>query len=253
MNNTSNKVTRRTSIKLIETAIDGNWMRQLAFYYMVKFWFANGCIYNYRSRMSELAGQFNISTKTLYNYLNILRSNDMVCDHSNNLKLKSIRDFRINRKKCVILLKDDYSLWDIICLLYGKLIEQKAKNQAFKESVRRFGRGDRYNSNPCEIPFRPSLSYRTIAKLLKTSEYKAFKIVKNLNKLEVLKAVKQKPQLISNSYSALNYIEDLPGYRFNIGTRLLELYGNRIDFIQFPVYLKRITIRQYKQLINNHL
>jgi hypothetical protein len=246
-------MTRRTPIKLIERAVSEKWIKQLAFYHLLKFRFNNSCIYNYRSRMDELASQLNISTKTLYNYLNLLRSKDMICDHANNLKLKSIRDFKISRKKSVLLISDKHKLFDVTCLLYGKLIEQKAKQQAFAESVRRFGRGDRFKSGLCENPFRPSLSYRTIAKLLNISESKAFRVIHNLNRLDVIRIVKQKPQLISKSFSALNYIEDMPGYRFNIGNRLFEQYGNRIDFLQYPIFLKNITIRQYIKQIHNHL
>lgn len=204
--------------------------------------------------MDELAKFLNISTKTLYNYLNFLRSKELVCDHSNNLKLKSIRDFIINREKTVLLINEEHNkLFDVTCLLYGKLIERKAKQQAFAESVRRFERGDKIKSSLCENPFQPSLSYRTIAKLLNISESKAFRIIENLNRLEVIKTEKQKPQLLSKNYTALQFIEDLPGYRFNIGNKLFEMFGNRIEFIQFPVYLKNITIRQYKKLIKNNL
>ena len=243
----------KTSMQLIEKAVSGSWIRQLAFYHLLKLRFNNGCIYSYKSRMTEIAGSLNISTKTLYNYLNFLRSEGLICDHANNLKLKSIRDFRTNRKKSVLLINKDHNLFDVTCLLYSKLIERKGKQQAFAESVRRFGRGDRFISGLCENPFRPSLSYRTIAKLLNISESKAFRVIHNLNRLEVIRTEKQKPQLLSKNYTALQFIEDLPGYRFNIGNKLFEMFGNRIEFIQFPVYLKNITIRQYKKQIIRHL
>jgi len=49
------------------------------------------------------------------------------------------------------------------------------------------------------------------------------------------------------------YIEDYPGYRFEIGNKLFELFGCKHDFIQFPVYLKNINIRQYKKQISRNL
>ena len=203
--------------------------------------------------MDEIAMSLKISTKTLYNYLNFLRSKGLICDHANNLKLKSIRDFRTNRKKSVLLINKDYNLFEVTCLLYSKLIERKAKQQAYAESVRRFGRGDRFISGFCENPFRPSLSYRTIAKLINVSEFKAFGIIQNLNRLKVIRSEKQKPKLISKNFSELNVIEDLPGYRYNIGHTLFEQYGNRIEFLQYPIYLKKVTIRQYKKFINRNL
>lgn len=246
--------TCKTSLKLIEKAVSESWIRQLAFYHLLKFQFNNGCIYSYKSRMDEIASVLNISTKTLYNYLNFLRSKELICDHAKNLKLKSIRNFKTNRKKSVFLINKNNNLFDVTCLLYSKLIERKAKQQAFAESVRRFGRGDRFKSGLCENPFRPSMSYRTIAKLLNISESKAFRVIENLNSMEVIKTTKQKPKMIKENVTGLKfYIEDLPGYRFEIGNKLFELFGCKHDFVQFPVYLKNITIRQYKKQIIRHL
>ncbi len=255
---------RRSSLKLIERATREGWIKQLAFYHMLKCRFINSCIYSYRTRMNELAKEFQISTRTFYNYLKVLRSKDMIIDHSDNLKIKSIREFRTNRKKVILHIDDRHSIFDITCLLYCKLIEDKVRKQAFTESINRYerrknGRGDRFDSVPCEIPFRPSLSYRTIAKLLKVSEYKAFVVVQNLIRLKVIKAEKQTPKLITKNFHVLESIEDYPGYRFNIGSNLFEQYGNRIEILQYPVYLQDITHKQYlmfqqhKRHINKHL
>ncbi len=157
---------RRTSPGLIENAISDKWIRQLAFFHLMKLRFTNSCIYNFRSRMDEISGLFGISTKTFYNHLNILRSKDLIFDHSTNLMLAKIKC----RRKSLIEIDENYSLWDVTCLLYAKLIERKARQQAFKVSLRRFGRGEKLNSELCENPFHPSLSYRTIAKLLSISE-----------------------------------------------------------------------------------
>jgi hypothetical protein len=150
-------------------------------------------------------------------------------------------------------INDGHSLFDISCLLYAKLIERKAQQQAFLESVRRFGRGDKYNSGLCENPLHPSFSYRNIAKIIKTSECKAYKIVQNLIRLGVIRVEKQKPQVLSENFTNLKVIEDFPGYRFNIGNRLFKQFGNRIEFLQYPIYLKKVNIRQYKKQINKYL
>ena len=237
-------MTRKTSIQLIEKAVQEKWIRQLAFYHLLKFKFNNSCIYDYRSRMKEIAATLNISKKTLYNYLNFLRSKDLVCDHTTNLVIKSVKKF-IGKQKAIIIVDNDHSLFDITCLMYCKLIERSAKQQAFAESVRRFGRGDRDISNNSESPFRPSLSYRTIAKLLNVSEFKVFKVIKNLNRMEVIKSETQKPKLLSKDFTGLQYVDDMPGYRYNVGTKLFEIFGIRIEFLQFPVYLKKISLKQY--------
>jgi hypothetical protein len=200
--------------------------------------------------MDEIARELNISTKTLYNYLNFLRSKDLVCDHANNLKLKSIREFSTNRKKALLIIREKHDLFDVTCLLYAKLIERKAHLQAFAESARRYGRGDRFNRALCESPFRPSLSYRTIAKLLNVSEFKAFNIIKNLNSLQILQTENQKAQKVAGNFTDLNSIADYPGYRYNIGSQLFEIFGARVHFLQFPVYLKKISCKQYLKFVS---
>jgi hypothetical protein len=240
---------RKASIKLIDKAMRNDWIKQLGFYHLLKLRFINGCIYNYRSRKKELAGMFDISINTLNSYLKKLKEEGLIVDHSDNLKLKSLRDFNKRGKKCIILISYSHSLVDVVCLLYGKVIERRGKQQAFVESARRFGRGDKLNSGLCENPFHPSLSYRTIAKLINVSEYKAFNVINILNRLEVIRTLKQKPKLISRDYFDLHSVEDLPGYRFIIGKRLYKQYGNRIEFLQFPIYLPHITNDQYKRFI----
>jgi hypothetical protein len=240
--------TKRTSIELIETAINEGWIKQLAFYHLLKNQFNNGCIYRYRSRMDEIAELLGISTKTLYNHLNFLRSKNLIVDHCRNIKIKSVREFT-SRKKATIQLKNNENLFDVTCRLYAKIIEKKARQQAYKESVRRFGKSDRNIMKLCANPFRPSFSFRNIAKLLKISEYKAVKVMGNLNRLGIISIEKQKPKLISENFTALDYVVDLPGYRFNIGNKCFEVWGNRIDFLEYPVYLTRITIQQFKNQI----
>jgi len=236
---------RRTSIKLIEQAAAEGWIKQLAFFHMLKFTFNNSCLYDYKSRMPELAGQFNVCTKTFYTYLNILRSKELVYEHSNNLVLKSLKGGRV---KTTLIVTADHSLFDITCLLYAKLIEKKARQMAFMESLRRSGRGDKFKVGLCETPFRPSLSFRTIAKLLNVSEYKAFNVTKNLVKSGVINCEKPKPVFLAGNFTALETVEDMPGRRFNIDGRLFEIFGQKIDFLQFPVYLRRFSYKQLKMI-----
>lgn len=198
--------------------------------------------------MNEIAGELNISTKTLYNYLNFLKTKELASDHASNLKLKSIRVFESRWKKASLLIKPGYSLFDISCLLYCKLIEKKARQMAFIESVRRSGRGDRFKDGLRENPFRPSLSVRTIAKLLNISEYKSFLVEKNLVRMGLIQTEKQKPEYLTESFGDLKSIEDMPGYRFVIEGKLFEILAQKIDFLQFPVYLRRFSLKQLKRI-----
>lgn len=241
---------KKTSIQLIEKAVNYGWIKQLAFYHILKLRFNNSCIYRYKSRMLELSLLYNISVRTMYNYLNKLKDVGLVFDHGPNLVLRSIHENTCHNK-CVIKINNHHSISDVSCLLYGKLIEKNAKKQAFAESLRRFGRGDKIKSRLCENPFLPSISCRTAAKILKVSEFKAFNILKNLDRMDVIKVSPQKPRLVSNDFIKLDVIEDLPGYRFNIGTRLFEQYGYKMEFLQFPITLPRINAKMFNRL--NHM
>lgn len=245
-------MTRKVSIKLTEMAIKEKWIRHLAFYHLLKKEFSNGCLYDYRKRMNEIAGRLNVSPKTLYNHLNCLRAKGLVSDHSTNLIICSIRPF-LTRRKTIIEVSGTNTLFDIECLLYGKILEKKARGMAFKESLRRFGTGDGFKRKLGENPFRPSLSFRSIAKILNVSEYKAVKVMKNLARLGVIEFEKQPPKLISKGYFPLGCVEDMPGYRYTIGSRVYEQWGNLISFLQFPIFLKKLTIQQYKKFTANVL
>lgn len=233
-------------------AINEKWIKHLAFFHLLKKEFSNGCIYDYRKRMNEIAGRLNVSQKTLYNHLNFLRAKGLVFDHSTNLIICSIRPF-LTRRKTIIEVSGTNTLFDIECLLYGKIIEKKARGMAFKESLRRFGTGEKLKRRLPETPFRPSLSFRSIAKILNVSEYKAVKVMKNLARLGVIEFEKQPPKLISKGYFPLECVEDLPGYRYTIGNRIYEQWGNLISFLQFPIFLKKLTIQQYKKFNANVL
>ncbi|HUS87499.1 MAG TPA: hypothetical protein VMW76_09680 [Bacteroidales bacterium] len=248
--------TTRVSIRLLEKAVQERWIRQLAFYYMVKSHYVNSCIFNYKNRMNELADKFNLSAKSVYNYLKELRKYGLLYDHENNLIFKSTARIKhLNKEryiKCIITIKSDHTIKDVECLLFAKILEQQAKKSAFAESLRRFRRGDRLKDELRASPFKPSFSIRTVAKLLNISENKAISVIKRLNELEVIRSIKQRPKLLFDNTGRANltYLEDMPGYRFVSKNRLYEMFGCLHEFLQFPPKLKNITIRQLK-ILNN--
>jgi hypothetical protein len=73
-------------------------------------------------------------------------------------------------------------------------------------------------------------------------------VEKNLIRLSVIKTEKQKAQCLSSNFINLKSIEDMPGRRFTIDGRLFEIFGARIDFLQFPLYLKSFSLKQFKAL-----
>lgn len=239
----------RVSIRLIEQASSEGWIRQLAFYHLLKSKFNNSCLFNYRSRRDEISEMLGVCTKTLYTYLKFLKEKGLACDHATNFKLKSTKEFSC-REKTIISISSNHSINDISCLLYAKLLEQSAKRQAFAESLRQFEKPpeDKPISTFCEIPFRPSISYDAIARILHCSVFKAYQVAKTLVKLGIIEIDKQKPRIIgkdSTRGGCLKYAEDLPGYRFTLSNYLFEKVSNKLNFLLFPVYLKPISLRQY--------
>jgi len=196
--------------------------------------------------MNEIAEIFNISESTLYRYLNFLRSKELVYDHSDNLVLKSIKQLGNHHKKTTLIINEGLSLFDVSCLLYAKVIEKKARQMSYRESLRRYGRGDSCNNGACEIPFYPSMSLRIMAKLLNFSEFKAFLVEKRLNDLGVIRTHKPKPVFIVDNFTDTECISDYPGKRFVVAGKLFEKFSQKLEFLQFPMFLKSFS---YKQLI----
>jgi hypothetical protein len=77
----------------------------------------------------------------------------MAFDLKDNLILISLREFSPKRRKSQITINEDSSLFDIICLLYSKLLGRKAKQQVCMESKRRIERGDQDKSMLCESEY----------------------------------------------------------------------------------------------------
>lgn len=241
-----------TCLLLIETAIDEKWIKYLAFFHLVKYRYRNSCIYNYKSRMHIVAWEFNICVKTLYTYVNTLKIQDLVYEHSNNLIFKSIKRLKKayakTRYKTVFDFKPHYTLKDLEYLLYLKILENKGRQQAFMVSLK--GANDRFKNGSknsvrtiCES-FAPSFSYRTIAKILNISENKAFCVILRLNELNVLRTQKQKPKLIKRNIHFYDHYED-EAYEFVSGGNLYECYGNRHHFLDYPIYLKTISYKKF--------
>lgn len=236
---------RKASIKLIRKATEEDWLKILAVYHLLKVIYSNSCIYDYRRRRDEIAKTLGVSVKTWYNYLHKLRSLGLVYNHSENLCLKSIRDFG-SRSKCTMLIDRGHTLQDITNLLYGKVIERNAQKQAFSESLMRFRRGDSSIVKRCASPFWPSLSSRTVAKLLNVSEFKALTVLKNLERLEVIRLHKNKPMYITSEFIPLEALDGFPGHFFCLGSRLFRQFGMRVEFLQYPVEFRPMTLQVYK-------
>lgn len=244
----SNIKTVNCSLKLIQLAIAEKWTKQLAFFHFLKSTYGNSTVFNYRSRMPEIALRFGVSTKTLYKYLAILKDNNLAYDFHDNLSLLSIRElkriYRDKRKTKINIKSNDY-LWQVECRLFAKIMEYHFKKMAFNEAVRRFGDRDRHKSELGESGFLPSLSIRNMAKLLNINEKTATKAIKTLELLEILKVIKPTVRKISSERLPVEILKDFPGYLFETKNGTFQMFGQSVVLKDYPVSLPRITNKVY--------
>ncbi len=259
---------QRVCIALIRTAVKVKVTRQLAFFYLLKRQFANGRIYDFRSRKNMISKLLGVSIKTLNKYLDTLEQVELISEECGNLVLVSNRRIKqvYNEEKTykISTHKDD-SLEDIQARLFAKLLEHHARKICFKESLRRFekrcflkwnrsskaeGGGDQLNSVLRENPrFEPSMSVRTVAKLLSLNEKTALKIIERLNKLDIVQTESQQPILAGPSSSnVIKYMQEGHGYWFVCKGKLYQQFGMKWNFLEFPIFQKQLTGRAYVKI-----
>lgn len=126
---------RKTDDKLIESALKEGWLSYLAFYYKLKIKFINSVIYNYSCR--SLADKLNISHNTARKYINFLIKKGFIVKQENHFKIIKLDDliFKYNKnkkyKETLIFNDSDISISKIKYLLYGKVIEKRARQQSY--------------------------------------------------------------------------------------------------------------------------
>jgi len=244
--------TANCSLKLIKQAVSEKWIKQLAFWHLCKTNYGNSAIYNYRSRMPEIALKHGMSTKSIYNYISLLRSKELVFDFKNNLSLRSIRSIKHylgDKRKTQITITSD-NINDIQNKLYAKLIEYHITKIAFKEAIRRFEKRNLHKLEQDAGVFLPSFSIRNIAKVLNVSTITAQSVLNSLESLGVLIIHKSKPELISKDAGAgfnPELTKDLPAYYFASGSKLYKQQGNAIELIEHPVNLPKLTLKIYSK------
>lgn len=249
------------SLKLINSAINNHWVKQLAFFHFLKSQYINSTVYNYRHRMPEIAIKFGVSVKTLYTYISILKRENLAYDFHQNLSLVSTRVIRQNFKdhrKTKIMINETDNLWVIQCRLYAKVIEYHLVQIYFKESVRRYEamilniserQAGNSNQHKRELGegslFLPSFSIRNAGGLLDLNERTVSKVLNTLSELQVIDVIKPKINKIANTILPISILKDMPGYLFHGSFCTFQVYGSQIKLLQYPILLKRITRHVY--------
>ncbi len=249
------------SIKLIEQLADDKKIRALALFHLLKFTFVNSVIFNYRQRMKELAGRFGISEKTLYTYIRQLRENGLIVDfkgNTDNLHLagiKTIKDELKDREKALITITDDDNIDTIACRLRAKIIEGYQTKIAFVKALRRYEKkqGKKHDLDKMakgEGVYSPvlSLSLRTTAKVLNINEKTATKVLKTLDELGVIRLHESKPVFVCFGFIPPGYLEGYPGYKYLADAGTFVNFGTRIECLEYPVKVPKITAKLYLKL-----
>ena len=255
---------QNVSIKMIERATVEKRIRALALFHLLKFAFVNSVIFNYRPRMNELAKRFGISEKTLYTYIKQLREYGLIIDfpgNPDNLHLagiRTIKDDLKDRKTAKINFSGNDNIETVVCRLRAKLIERHQAKMAFMKSVKRYERkqGNKRNLNKVvhgEGAYSPilSLSVRTTANILKVSEKTAQNTLKSLQQLEVIKLHPAKSKYICQGFIPPGYLEGYPGHKFIAEGGTFVHFGNRVECLEFPVKVPKITPKLYLKFYNS--
>jgi transposase len=248
------------STKLVKQAATERWMKPLALFHLMKVTFGNSVIFGYRRRMKELSERFGVSRKTFYNYLDILRYQELIVNfpgNPQNLHLKSIKSIKQSlddKRKCNITISQSDGIWEISCRLYGKLIESHLRKMAFVKAIQGYGRRKLHkvgagNEGAPDPVF--SLSIRNVAKILNIGRNTATQVLKTLKNLKVIKLYEQKPVKISAGKLDVSVIEDYPGYKFTTDNGTFLQFGSKIESLEYLVKIPKISPKIYSKYSNS--
>ncbi len=261
-----NTVKQNVCLATIKEARDSRQMRSLAAYFFFKQHFYKAILYDYRSRMGELALLCGVSTKTLYTYIHHWKQWDIATDHQFNLVLRSTykvkKAHREHRRKYQITTTDNENIETITARLNGKLLEGHAKKMNGFRKTYRFVRGNKKQAPPpsndtkktdCveSLPVLPafSLSIRNTAKELNVGHVKAKEIIVMLNTLGVMHTIKTKARWVCKAPAhSIHATEGLPGHFFHYKGNVYQVFGNRHIFLEHSPNNDDLTYKQFMHM-----
>lgn len=248
---------------LIKHARDTRQMRTIAAYYLLKRQFSHSTIFNYRSRLDQVAGLCQVSSRTLHTYVKTWRALGIAKDHGANLVLISTRDVKRaygERFKAQITRMDGEGLGEVEARLYAKILEQDNRKVNHNYKLMNFEKGRRAEQRdtlirPCgeSLPGAPafSLSLRTAASNLNVSVPKATKIMRLLNRLEVISTIPNPPKPVGQGVKAYRAMRDDLGYFFIQDNTVYRQFGSKHRFIEYPPSIKPMTYGQFMYNLRN--
>lgn len=247
---------------LIKNASEQGYIKELAFFYLLKHTYKNGRIYKCRQpkqRLKQLAG---LSINTVGKYLTFLKLRDLVTEDQGAFIIVP----RKHPLPCIITVVQRPTLADIEAKLYLKILETEFKKQAFHESLKTFVlTGERLDNtkarrNPHKTSeksysgdtFTPSLSIRHIAKICNISQTSAIKLISYLNSTGALKTENQPREFICRCNPGdAELLEGFAGYHYQRKGRLYKVVPAKHELLTHPVTVRKMTVKKYNK-IKNH-
>lgn len=240
---------------LIQKAISGGFVSELAFLIFLKGVFKNSKIYNLRRPKERIAQLTGLSIPTVNRYFNRLGFYGLIIPQPYGWNLAKIRSYKKNR----ISFDQDATISQIKRLLFLKVLESEGKSQALIENLFSFHRqandANRRNEEKRMLhePLRASLSIRYVSKLLNISEGTAIKLLRLLNSDGLLRTWRQSPAFVFADCGSdvLAHLNDNFGYRFVQNCALYKVDPATHYFPQSTHKTKPIDGKCYKKLMKN--
>lgn len=240
----------RVNPKLIKKEIDEGFTKELAFYYLLKFYFLHSRI-SYADKPKELISSLSgLSIKTINKYFDALCFHNLLKVHPWGWELITNK----SKGRFKIIVGDKPTMYEIKNLLLSKVLEREGNKQALYDSLKLFiTDGDRGKKSlgkmKPEAIYKPRFSIRYIAKILNISYRTTIKLVKELNLMGVIKTESSDPKFMLNCQSkALKYLDGMQGYRYMQSGALYEIQPSTHEFLQHPIKSKEMTLKRYKAI-----
>lgn len=240
----------RVNPKLIKKELDEGFTKELAFYYLLKFYFLHSRI-SYADKPKERISSLScLSIKTINKYFDALCFHNLLKVHPWGWELITYK----SQGRFKIIVGDEPTMSEIKNLLLSKVLEREGNKQALYNSLKLFlTDGDRGKKSlgkmKPEAIYKPRFSVRYIAKLLNISETATIKLVKELNLMGVIKTESSNPEFIFNcNTNVLKHLDGLHGYRYHQSGAMYEIQPSAHEFLQHPVKSKEMTLKRYKAI-----
>lgn len=247
-------------LAVVKICLNSRQTKALACYYLLKQFFKNSLIYDYQSRMFELAARLRISHMTLYNYFDYLRSLGLIQPRGKHLLLISTtrvkKQYR-ERKKYQISISESESLETVEARFFAKILEQHARRIEFHKRIKRYERKYTRTRNTfkkrCHEPGPGySLSIRNLQKTFNLGRNKTIRAILLLNDLGVIHTTKSKPYRAGKApQQAANSMDGLPGHYFVRGGVMYIQFGNKHELLEHTPNPKDLTYKQYALILRN--